>query len=541
MPYLNLENGVSSEDQFILKQLIKKYLIPKFSQDALFAGIPYELDDGSGEDPIILSHDIYKNQREEEIDEFLVLNGQEIGKGGQGKVVQSNHAIYLMSDELVIFPKQNLLKILYNTPYVTEKLIQAESAYYSILSSNSKVKLINIQSHQNSDSTQFGFFMRKEEGCTLEVLLKDTNTLQKLTLSDKMDLAISFLIDLENLHNHGLSHNDLKPHNILYDKDSNQLKIIDAGLAEPSKTFQIDTYSATKLIALLFTTNEEKKYESKLDWMYATNRIKNPNPIEEKLNDVISKKYCNVSELKKNIEIIYGEYLKASNQMNYAGGVSNYNDAIQKKRLLLEIQNFKETVLSMQDRLGDKSKYLLKQLSNYLDNICYTFKNDIANEQSTRAAYDFLTAQINKLFEDNMGCDLPKNSIVGFEHFSQEVNKFLETINLYLGRNPLAQSKKIEFAIEQLIELKNDRNLSSDFDQNNALTKFSYIKNIIIQQALEPFKNPMPGTTEKQRASPQRTTSHVAKQASLKAELGRIKSSKEEPFEVINPISRAPH
>lgn len=64
--------------------------------------------------------------------------------------------------------------------------------------------------------------------------------------------------------------------------------------------------------------------------MYATNRIKNPNPIEEKLNDVISKKYCNVSELKKNIEIIYGEYLKASNQMNYAGGVSNYNDAIQK-------------------------------------------------------------------------------------------------------------------------------------------------------------------------------------------------------------------
>lgn len=140
-----------------------------------------------------------------------------------------------------------------------------------------------------------------------------------------------------------------------------------------------------------------------------------------------------------------------------------------------------------------------------------------------------------------MGCDLPKNSIVGFEHFSQEVNKFLETINLYLERNPLAQSKKMEFAIEQLIELKNDRNLSSDFDQNNALTKFSYIKNIIIQQALEPFKNPMPGITEKQRASPQRTTSHIAKQASLKAELVRIKSSKEEPFEVINPISRAPH
>lgn len=41
--------------------------------------------------------------------------------------------------------------------------------------------------------------------------------------------------------------------------------------------------------------------------------------------------------------------------MNYAGGVSNYNDAIQKKRLLLEIQNFKETVLSMQDRLGVKA------------------------------------------------------------------------------------------------------------------------------------------------------------------------------------------
>ncbi|HAU0285659.1 TPA: Dot/Icm T4SS effector LegK2, partial [Legionella pneumophila] len=189
--YINLKEQPLHQDKEILTQLIKQYLLSGSSQSALFANHPYTLNDEDGNEiEFLLSHDIYKNQREDGITEFLILNGSQIGRGTKGVVIQSNHAMYLIDDELVIFPKENVLKVLYQNFINAEELIKQESVNYSILSGNSTAELVNLQGGNQ------GFFMQKEEGYALEELLEDIDSLQKLTFSDKMELAISFLTEL---------------------------------------------------------------------------------------------------------------------------------------------------------------------------------------------------------------------------------------------------------------------------------------------------------------------------------------------------------
>ncbi|MFO3399434.1 serine/threonine-protein kinase [Legionella pneumophila serogroup 1] len=521
--YINLKEQPLPQDKEILTQLIKRYLLPGSSQSALFAKHHYTLNDENGNEiEFLLSHDIYKNQRHDGITEFLILNCPKIGSGTKGEVRQSNHAMYLMYDELVIFPKENVLKVLYRNFSNAEELIKQESVNYSILSGNSAAELVNLQGGSQ------GFFMQKEEGCTLEELLEDIDSLQKLTFSDKMELAISFLTELENLHNKGFVHGDLTFKNILYNEESKRLKIIDAGEMKVAdeRFLAQDILIARDMVSLLFTTNETNQFNASSYWSDepTARRILYPNLVEAKLNTILNSEYTCISALKLAIEMNYNEYLKHLNPVlkrnefakteSEASNLQAYKDQMNKQQLLGEIRESKEVFLNMKESLPLVDQYRLKVFSDYLDNICsaLNLNNDKTNEKLARAAYDFLTAQINKLFEDNS-----KSSQPSFESFSEDVQCFLNHINTYLINNPTACSNSIVSTIKLLKQLDNKRS----FNPEQSLKNFCGYKEIMIQLLLKPFETPV----AEMASVPATTSDLIEKQSGIKTRLQEMKSS----------------
>lgn len=519
--YINLKEQPLPQDKEILTQLIKRYLLPGSSQSALFAKHHYTLNDENGNEiEFLLSHDIYKNQRHDGITEFLILNGPKIGSGTKGEVRQSNHAMYLMYDELVIFPKENVLKVLYRNFSNAEELIKQESANYSILSGNSAAELVNLQGGSQ------GFFMQKEEGCTLEELLEDIGSLQKLTFSDKMELAISFLTELENLHNKGFVHGDLTFKNILYNEESKRLKIIDAGemKAADERFLAQDILIARDMVSLLFTTNETNQFNASSYWSDepTARRILYPNLVEAKLNTILNSEYTCISALKLAIEMNYNEYLSQLNPLlqrneiskmeREASNLQAYKEQMNKQQLLGEIRESKEVFLNMKESLPLADQYRLKVFSDYLDNICSALNHDKTNEKLARAAYDFLTAQINKLFEDNS-----KSSQPSFKSFSKDVRQFLNHVNTFLIKYPSSSSNSIASIIQLFKQLDNQ----ASFEQEQSLKTFSGYKEIMIQLLLKPFETPVAEMT----SAPATVSDFIEKQSDTKRRLQEMKSS----------------
>ncbi|CZG64813.1 serine/threonine protein kinase [Legionella pneumophila serogroup 1] len=519
--YINLKEQPLPQDKEILTQLIKRYLLPGSSQSALFAKHHYTLNDENGNEiEFLLSHDIYKNQRHDGITEFLILNGPKIGSGTKGEVRQSNHAMYLMYDELVIFPKENVLKVLYRNFSNAEELIKQESANYSILSGNSAAELVNLQGGSQ------GFFMQKEEGCTLEELLEDIDSLQKLTFSDKMELAISFLTELENLHNKGFVHGDLTFKNILYNEESKRLKIIDAGemKAADERFLAQDILIARDMVSLLFTTNETNQFNASSYWSDepTARRILYPNLVEAKLNTILNSEYTCISALKLAIEMNYNEYLSQLNPLlqrneiskmeREASNLQAYKEQMNKQQLLGEIRESKEVFLNMKESLPLADQYRLKVFSDYLDNICSALNHDKTNEKLARAAYDFLTAQINKLFEDNS-----KSSQPSFKSFSKDVRQFLNHVNTFLIKYPSSSSNSIASIIQLFKQLDNQ----ASFEQEQSLKTFSGYKEIMIQLLLKPFETPVAEMT----SAPATVSDFIEKQSDTKRRLQEMKSS----------------
>ncbi|HAT8860284.1 TPA: protein kinase [Legionella pneumophila subsp. pneumophila] len=536
--YINLKEQPLPQDKEILTQLIKQYLLSGSSQSALFAKHHYTLNDENGNEiEFLLSHDIYKNQRHDGITEFLILNGPKIGSGTKGEVRQSNHAMYLMYDELVIFPKENVLKVLYRNFSNAEGLIKQESVNYSILSGNSAAELVNLQGGSQ------GFFMQKEEGCTLEELLEDIDSLQKLTFSDKMELAISFLTELENLHNKDFVHGDLTFKNILYNEESKRLKIIDAGEMKVAdeRFLAQDILIARDMVSLLFTTNETNQFNASSYWSDepTARRILYPNLVEAKLNTILNSEYTCISALKLAIEMNYNEYLKHLNPVlkrnefskteSEASNLQAYKDQMNKQQLLGEIRESKEVFLNMKESLPLADQYRLKVFFDYLDNICSALNHDKTNQKLARAAYDFLTAQINKLFEDN-----EKNSQLSFKSFSKDVQQFLNQINFYVMNNPSARSNSIASTINLLKQLNN----KSDFNPEQSLKTFSGYKEIMIQLLLKPFEISVAEISN----APVTGSDLIEKQSGIKTRLREMTSSANQDKQpVISPsLMRGP-
>ncbi|HAT9037549.1 TPA: Dot/Icm T4SS effector LegK2, partial [Legionella pneumophila subsp. pneumophila] len=249
-------------------------------------------------------------------------------------------------------------------------------------------------------------------------------------------------------------------------------------------------------------------------------RIVNPNPVEAKLNRILNSEYRCVSDLKLAIERNYNEYLNNSNLVlkknveleSEALGLQAYKNQMSKQQLLGEIQGFKENYWNMKDLLTLTNRHHLRVFLEYLDNICSAFKDDKTDEKSARAAYDFLNAQINKLFEDNS-----KNSKPSFESFSEDVQRFLIHIDTYLMKNPSACSNSIASTIQLLKQLDNKKS----FNPEQSFKDFCSYKEITIQLLLKPFETPV----AEMASAPAIASDLIEKQSDTKRKLQEMKSS----------------
>ncbi len=341
-----------------------------------------------------------------------------------------------------------------------------------------------------------------------------------------MELAISFLTELENLHNKGFVHGDLTFKNILYNEESKRLKIIDAGEMKVAdeRFLAQDILIARDMVSLLFTTDEANQFKASSYWSDepTIRRIVNPNLVETKLNRILNSKYSCISEFKSAIEWNYNEYLSQLNSLlqrneiskmeREASNLQAYKDQMNKQQLLGEIRESKEVFLNMKESLPLADQYRLKVFSDYLDNICSALNHDKTNEKLARAAYDFLTAQINKLFEDN-----GKNSQLSFKSFSKDVQQFLNHVNTFLIKYPSSSSNSIASIIQLFKQLDNQ----ASFEQEQSLKTFSGYKEIMIQLLLKPFETPVAEIA----SAPATVSDFIEKQSDTKRRLQEMKSS----------------
>lgn len=183
----------------------------------------------------------------------------------------------------------------------------------------------------------------------------------------------------------------------------------------------------------------------------------------------------------------------------------------------------------MKESLPLADQYRLKVFFDYLDNICSALNHDKTNQKLARAAYDFLTAQINKLFEDN-----EKNSQLSFKSFSKDVQQFLNQINFYVMNNPSARSNSIASTINLLKQLNN----KSDFNPEQSLKTFSGYKEIMIQLLLKPFEISVAEISN----APVTGSDLIEKQSGIKTRLREMTSSANQDKQpVISPsLMRGP-
>ncbi|RYW95017.1 calmodulin, partial [Legionella pneumophila] len=229
-----------------------------------------------------------------------------------------------------------------------------------------------------------------------------------------------------------------------------------------------------------------------------------------------------ISALKLAIEMNYNEYLSQLNPLlqrneiskmeREASNLQAYKEQMNKQQLLGEIRESKEVFLNMKESLPLADQYRLKVFSDYLDNICSALNHDKTNEKLARAAYDFLTAQINKLFEDNS-----KSSQPSFKSFSKDVRQFLNHVNTFLIKYPSSSSNSIASIIQLFKQLDNQ----ASFEQEQSLKTFSGYKEIMIQLLLKPFETPVAEMT----SAPATVSDFIEKQSDTKRRLQEMKSS----------------
>lgn len=123
--------------------------------------------------------------------------------------------------------KKVIIKQLYNEyPSIAElKRIQTE---FEILQKFAIApcitKIIKLEKYKNTLLLIF----EDIQGISLDKIIKQSG---KLSINDFLYIAINVLKALEEIHKKYIIHKDIKPHNIIYNQDTNKLEIIDFGSA----------------------------------------------------------------------------------------------------------------------------------------------------------------------------------------------------------------------------------------------------------------------------------------------------------------------
>ncbi|MCB1192626.1 MAG: serine/threonine protein kinase [Leptospiraceae bacterium] len=104
------------------------------------------------------------------------------------------------------------------------KRIQNEYELLQKISKFGITKVIALEKYKNTLLLIF----EDIQGVSLDKIIKQNG---KLSINDFLYIAINVLKALEEIHKNHIIHKDIKPHNIIYNKETNELEIIDFGSA----------------------------------------------------------------------------------------------------------------------------------------------------------------------------------------------------------------------------------------------------------------------------------------------------------------------
>lgn len=173
---------------------------------------------------------------------------EEVGVGGMAKVYKALDtvlnryvAVKVLKDEYM--DDQEFLK---------KFAMEAQSA-----ASISHTNIVNVYDVGSSyvDGNKYNYIvMELVEGTTLKEMI---NQKEALSINDIVDYSIQICNALECAHKSGIIHRDIKPHNMLIDKNNN-LKVTDFGIARISSSATL-TYTSTVLGTVHYISPEQAK------------------------------------------------------------------------------------------------------------------------------------------------------------------------------------------------------------------------------------------------------------------------------------------
>ena len=213
------------------------------------------------------------------------LNKPPIGKGGWGSVYSAVH--YSLVDGHVVVNQQ---------PFAIKQI----RAHQSVVLEKEHQLFQKAYPGQQFERVRKGNYaclaMPLLAGDQLEKYLQSHGD---LPLVDRQQMAVELLADLNRIHKNGITHNDLKPKNILYDPQSKKIHIIDFGCAQDLNTKEqlqyrdvntsvfafefppeyltgtqtntgLDIYSMTPIVAEVLGINKRVLVQSRLDKILPT-------------------------------------------------------------------------------------------------------------------------------------------------------------------------------------------------------------------------------------------------------------------------------
>ncbi len=155
---------------------------------------------------------------------YVVLD--RLGKGGMGQVYKAKHR---RMDRIVA------IKVL---PTVATKSADSVQRFQREVRAAAKLSHPNIVTAYDADEAQGVHFLVMEyvNGMDLAALVRQHGA---LAVSAAVDYVLQAARGLEYAHAHGVIHRDIKPHNLLVDRQQN-VKVLDMGLARIEEAIETD-------------------------------------------------------------------------------------------------------------------------------------------------------------------------------------------------------------------------------------------------------------------------------------------------------------
>jgi len=271
---------------------------------------------------------------------YIVTNPEEvkIGEGVRGRVLQTIGTLIRSNGILTFKDKKTYVDKVQDHAFIFNTISAIREEARALKKMHSGARPIVVEG--TAPFNRRTHIVDEKFGVNLTTLIGETNG-HSLSRREKLHISIQFLREIQKIHAHGYYHHDLTTNNVLYDRRTGEVKVIDFGSAKKQNAFfqsggkkqfvapekfsylfrridhHADIYSAGLVLAKLWFNTERRPFAFKTDF-FATLKMllsfiftrkeefSTPLPTIENLEDVIEKAVlCEIQN--KMLPLIPGE------------------------------------------------------------------------------------------------------------------------------------------------------------------------------------------------------------------------------------------